>query len=82
MIAESLYFRFVRFFAVLLIISGINMLAYMIIRQIKNPGNSGAIELAAITFFASLPMMYRYIYVGHDLTFHMARIAQDRKSVV
>lgn len=75
-IAESLYFRFVRFFAVLLIISGINMLAYMIIRQIKNPGNSAAIELAAITFFASLPMMYRYIYVGHDLTFHVARIAQ------
>ena len=35
----------------------------------------------AVTVFSSLPMIYRYLIVGHDLTFHIARIAEIAEGI-
>lgn len=85
-IEESVYFRFVRFIVVALIITGINLLCAMCFKA-KDSSESGksirnvVLAIAAVTFFSSIPMFYRYIYVGHDFTFHIARISQIAEGI-
>lgn len=91
-ISESVYYRFTRFIAILAVIAVIDVLVYIIFsdKEISKgkkicylKTHRGVIlAISAITFFSSLPVIYRYIYVGHDFSFHIARIAEIASGIM
>ena len=91
-ISESVYYRFTRLFTILAVIAVIDMLIYIVFfgKEASKDGNSccrimhrGAIlAIAAIAFFSSIPVFYRFIYVGHDFSFHIARIAEIASGIL
>ena len=81
-ISESVYFRYVRFFTIFFIFTLINIIVCILKNIIKTAYDKKiVIGIMAVTVFSSLPMIYRYLIVGHDLTFHIARIAEIAEGI-
>lgn len=81
-ISESVYFRYVRFFTIFFIFTLINIIVCILNNIIKTAFDKKIIiGIMAVTVFSSLPMIYRYLIVGHDLTFHIARIAEIAEGI-
>ena len=72
----------VRFFTIFFIFTLINIIVCILKNIIKTAYDKKiVIGIMAVTVFSSLPMIYRYLIVGHDLTFHIARIAEIAEGI-
>lgn len=72
---ERVYFRFTRLFSIILIFSILDWLMYALFIDKKRENKGVITGVVSIILFSSLPLFFVMLFYGHDLDFHLGRIA-------
>lgn len=76
----------IELFSKLVLMAGVNLLAFLVMREKKKPISANTkysvAALIVVAFIASIPALTGYMVDGHDLRFHLARIESIREGLL
>lgn len=76
----------IELFSKLVLLAGVNLLMFLVMREKKKPISTNTkysvAALIAVAFIASIPALTGYMVDGHDLRFHLARIESIREGLL
>lgn len=81
-ISEAVEYRFTRLFSTIFLLMLLNCILYFVFSKNAIEKRFVVLSLIGIIIFSSLPCFYRLIYIGHDLDFHMARVAEIASGII